>query len=288
MDELPIIGLTLNYRDASRTAKCVRSLQADGIAHVFVWDNSADGGASAGVLSAALADNSGTQIVVSDANLGFAAGVNRGLAAIAEAFPSSPALLINNDALLMTGALPILRSALIENQQAHVVYPDVDHGGWVRGSVYYQRLTGMISDHRVPGSFAFPSGCCLLVNLPLSGAAIFDQDFFMYGEDIALGARLGRDPTTMHHVPQKLVLHEGSASSGMATPFYESHMTAAHLLLARKLANGNADYGLLLLGRVAFLPTRALVRALRYRSLAPVRALREGWGIARNSCSGRG
>ena len=38
----PIIGLTLNFRDANRTRRCVESLLSNGAEHVVVWDNSDD------------------------------------------------------------------------------------------------------------------------------------------------------------------------------------------------------------------------------------------------------
>src|SRR6185312_6348681 len=117
------------------------------------------------------------RIVTANRNLGFAAGVNRGLETLAVEFPDSPVLLINNDATLLPDALEA-------SPNAEVLYPDIDHGGWVRGTVYYHRLTGLITDRRLPGSFPYASGCCLLVNLPKSGATLFDEDFFMYGEDI--------------------------------------------------------------------------------------------------------
>jgi len=84
----------------------------------------------------------------------------------------------------------------------------------------------------------------------------------------------------MLYLPQVLVQHEGSASSGLGTPFYESRMVAAHLILARKLAIGPIARSGLLLGHGMMLTARALVRATRYRSLVPLRALLVGWALA--------
>ncbi|OOG36087.1 hypothetical protein B0E52_17475 [Rhodanobacter sp. C06] len=280
-----IVGLTLHYRDASRTFNCLRSLLEDGVSHVLVWDNSADGEASAAELERLMGSERRCRIVTANRNLGFAAGVNRGLETLAVEFPDSPVLLINNDATLLPDALRVFRDALEASPNAEVLYPDIDHGGWVRGTVYYHRLTGLITDRRLPGSFPYASGCCLLVNLPKSGATLFDEDFFMYGEDIELGARLSRRNGAMVHVPKLLVHHEGSASSRMGSQFYEARVVAAQLLIARKLSNGWADRLLIIVLHVILLGVRGLVRSLRFRSLTPLRALRDGSGIAREHAS---
>ncbi len=276
----PIIGLTLNYRDASRTLTCVRSLLDEGAAHVLVWDNSGDGGASADALSESLNQDSRVGIERSPANLGFAAGVNRGMERIARRFGTSWVLLINNDARLLHGAIEALAGALTRHERAVIAYPDIDHAGHVIGTVHYQRHAGLLTHKPLPGSFTYASGCCLLIAPERTGPALFDEDFFMYGEDWMLGWKLGE--RKMEHVSQVLVFHEGSAGSGLGSEFYETHMVAAHWTLARKLARTPRDRVLLMTARLFTLTMRALLRAFRYRSIVPLRALREGWRIARS------
>lgn len=281
MSETPaIVGLTLNFRDAPRSAACVQSLLAQGAAHVLVWDNSDDSGDTARTLRAALGAEHRLSIEISPANLGFSAGVNRGMDWVARHHPGAWVLLINNDARLVSGALDALRGALVRHPQTRLAYPDIDHCGRTLGTVYYQRWFGLFSARPLPGSDAYASGCCLLLNTALIGPYVFDEDFFMYGEDAELGCRLSREAGAMLHVPGVWVRHEGSASSGLGTPFYEARLVAAHLILARKLARGAISYTSLLLGRAAVLSARALVRAFRYRSLVPLRALHQGWCLA--------
>lgn len=280
MTKSVIVGLTLHYRDASRTFNCLRSLLDGGVAHVLVWDNSADGEASAAELEQLMGGDRRYRIVTAYRNLGFAAGVNRGLEILAVEFPDSPVLLINNDATLQPNALQVFKEALESSPGAEILYPDIDHGGWVRGTVYYHRLTGLITDRRLPGSFPYASGCCLLVNLPKSQTTLFDEDFFMYGEDVALGARLSRRNGAMVHVPKLLVHHEGSASSRMGSPFYEARVVAAQWIIADKLSRGRGDRILVLTLRGAWLCVRALLRSLRFRNLTPLHALCDGSRIA--------
>ena len=77
-DERPVVGLLLNYRDAPRSLRCIRSLLDDGVRPVLVWDNSEDAGVSARSLRQETADAPVT-VVESGVNLGFAIGVNRAL-----------------------------------------------------------------------------------------------------------------------------------------------------------------------------------------------------------------
>lgn len=282
-----VIGLTLNFRDVERTTTCIRSLLGEGIPHVMVWDNSDDDGQAARALSERFARDERVSIRISpNGNIGFAAGVNRGLEAIASDHGRVPVLLINNDAVLAPGALAALSDAL--EQQAPppaLVVPSILQAGEYHGLRYYQRWSGLLFDRIVPGSFPFASGCCLLVATSRTGTRLFDEDFFMYGEDAELGYRLHQEPDALRHVPEAIVRHEGSGSSGMATLFYESHVVAAHLLLAHKLASSTTQGLVFLLNRMALLPLRACIRACRYRSWIPLQALVIGRRLARRGAT---
>ena len=276
----PIIGLTLNYRDPMRTTHCVRSLLDDGVHSVLVWDNSDDGGCSAQALRLQWQGNSAVHITESPCNLGFAAGVNQGLRTIIQNWPGAWIMLLNNDATLRPGALQALAAALVAQPQAVLAYPRVNHSGHEIGTVYYQRHFALLRfDRPWPGSFPSPGGSALLIAPERDLETLFDEDFFMYGEDVYLGWRLG--VARMACVPLVLVDHEGSASSGMASAFYESRLVAGHWLLAHKLARHLTDRLLLKTGRVITLSARAVVRALRYRNLRPIQALWDGWRLAR-------
>lgn len=278
----PIIGLTLNYRDPVRTSRCIEYLLADGAAAVLVWDNSDDGGASVGDLRQRWQAEPRVVIEKSPRNLGFAAGVNRGIEAILTRWPNAWIMLINNDAILHRGALAALTQALVNHPEAVIAYPRVDHGGRVIGTIYYQRHFALLSfDKRLPGSFPYPSGSALLIAPERITLPLFDEDFFMYGEDMMLGWRLG--PTRMVHVPQVLAWHEGSASSHNGSVFYETRIAAGHWLLGRKLARSPFDRAVLILGRSLGLAARAVLRAIRSRSFVPLRALAVGWHLARRA-----
>ena len=275
-----IVGLLLNYLDASRSVACIQSLFDEGIEHVVVWDNSADGGISAQAIRAAYAEDQRVLIHVSDENLGFAAGVNRGLKQCAAQLSATDVLLINNDAVLLAGALQTYMDARSDHPGAAVISMDVEHAEQRQGPMYYQRWCGLQFKHPAWGAFAYPSGSCLWISLKNAPSPLLDEDFFMYGEDCELGWRLRHRPDAWIHVPRCLVTHEGSAASGLGSPFYEARMVAAHILLARKLATNSLERLLFYALRIPVLLARALVRSLRYGSLEPWRALSVGMKLA--------
>lgn len=274
-------GLLLNYRDARRSAHAIQSLLDEGAVGVVVWDNSADGGESIAQLAAAWHTDPRVHIHVSPSNLGFAAGVNRGLELCARLHPNTWVLLINNDARLLPGALADLVQALSAAAPgALFAYPAIDHAGVVRGTAYYHRATGLLVERPRPGSFAYASGCCCLLATDRIELPLFDEAFFMYGEDAELGWRLRQRPGAMVFVDRVLVEHEGSASSGLGSAFYETHVAAAHLILARKLATSRVEAAAFLSLRALAMAGRAFVRTVRFHSWIPMAALWQGARIA--------
>lgn len=270
----PVVGLTLNYRDAFRTQRCVSSLLGGGADHVLVWDNSDDGGKSAAELRDRLGCDCRVSIQVSPVNLGFAAGVNRGIDWIRVNRPDSWIFILNNDAVLLPGGLYALSNSLAEHPEAILIYPDIDEGVKISGTRWYQRRFGILLPFHVTGSFPHPSGCAILFAPDRWAYPLFDEAFFMYGEDAYLGW-VHRDTGRLTHLPKVCVWHEGSASSGMGSPFYERRMVAAHLLLAVKTSTDLSDRFLSLTGRVIFLFCRALARSVRFRHMLPLRVMVE-------------
>jgi len=280
MSEPQIAALLLHFRDAARSARCIQSLLDEGVEHVLVWDNSADAGASADVLREMLARDSRVRLESTGENLGFAAGVNRGLAACKKYFQADVAIVINDDATLLPGALSVLCTAARQHPKAFVLSMDVLHAGRRQGPLYYQRWSGLQFTQLVRGAFPYASGCCLWIDLRSASLPLLDEAFFMYGEDCELGWRLSQQPDSWIHLPQALVAHEGSASSGLGSSFYETHMVAAHLLLAQKLARQPTQAAWFLVARIPILLARALVRSVRFRSMRPWYALWRGAVLA--------
>ena len=267
-------AITIHFRKPELTAKCIDSLLADGWAPVLVWDNSADEGHSLQALAARYAGEPRVQIVGNPTNLGFGKGMNAALAELARRGHAGPVLLVNNDAEVLTGMRMALLAALPRDSAVPaLVAPRILQDGQVQGWLYYQRWLALVTRRPLPGSVAYLSGCCLLVRRTDQAAPLFDEDFFMYGEDVELSWRWRRQGGALVLLEESGLHHAGSASSGQASVAYERFLVGSHWVLARKLAEGPLQAVLMRLLRIPSLALRAALRSLRHRSWIPLRSL---------------
>jgi N-acetylglucosaminyl-diphospho-decaprenol L-rhamnosyltransferase len=188
---------------------CVRSLLEDGASPIVVVENGAAGSAAT-----ALADlpPAPLRMVRPGRNVGFGAGVNRGLAALAgESAPPEWVLVCNPDLLVHPGALAALRQAL-ESQHAWAlagprifdetgaVYPSVrnfpslaDAAGHALLALFNPenpftlRYNPGTPDGEVVTATGWVSGSCFLARRSaLEELGGFDEAYFMYLEDTDL------------------------------------------------------------------------------------------------------
>ncbi|MEI7036144.1 hypothetical protein [Fulvimonas yonginensis] len=267
----PTVAVVLHFRTPCRTFGCLASLASEGIDRVELVDNSEDGGQSMAELRAML-DKRPLGIRVHwhcpERNLGFAAAVNLVLDHLATVAPSR-VLLINSDARLQPGAICALQGALADG--SGIAVPRERGRGW-GGPRGYHRWLALALPTRVPGVVSFPSGACLLLSPQVASWLRFDDKFFFYGEDVALGAAIETWRVPVAYVPAALVEHEGSGSARNGSLFYEYHVVRGHWLLAKKLTHNRAGYVLAIGGRLLTLPLRATFRAARAHSWLPWKA----------------
>ena len=210
--------------------------------------------------------------VVNPQNLGYALGVNNALRWLEKNQPHDYYLLINNDAEATPDMLPQLLKFMNDHDRTALSAPVIDTGDKQITCHWYQRLSGLLFSYHVIGTFPFLSGCCLLVNRQIIKDALFDEDFFMYGEDIALAWHVKQSGWKSSFVRQARVRHEGTGSSQQGKLFYEYHLARMHILLAKKLAKRRWEIPILYTGRLLTLSARAVIRTVRYKSLIPLKA----------------
>jgi GT2 family glycosyltransferase len=280
-----ICAIVLNYRNATKTAECLCSLTGQGIDTVIVVDNSADI-TSARQLSEALeavraaGSDFAVRVLTPEENLGFAKGVNLALQHDAAAeMPHDTYLLLNNDAQATPSLIRLLASALASDPQLFLVAPAIiSRSGERQCGSWYHRYLGLLTNRKTALSFPYFTGCCLMFrgNLVESGK-LFDEAFFMYGEDVELGWRLYREDKRTMCVEDAIVHHEGSSSSRKAGLFYEYYLAHTHLLLALRTWYSPLEIPLMMLGKLMALAARAIVRCARYRSLVPLATYMLAW-----------
>lgn len=263
----------IHFNKPKVTQECIESLLTDGWAPVLVWDNSDDEGTSLEILQQVFSGETRVNWARSQANIGFARGMNAALASLGKLGYHGPVLLLNNDARVRPG----LRSKLMDDRltsatRPTLVAPRIAQNGQEQGWLYYQRWFALVTLRPFFGSFPYLSGCCLLVVRENNAQPLFDEDFFMYGEDVELSWRMRREGGELVLLADAWVEHIGSASTGQSSAAYERFLIESHTLLARKLASATNIQKLLFATRFPTLLARALLRAVRYRSLIPVYA----------------
>jgi GT2 family glycosyltransferase len=266
-------AITIHFRNPGLTAACIDSLLVDGWAPILVWDNSADDGVTLRTLEARYASDARVQWGHNASNLGFGKGMNAALAKLGGCGYAGPVLLINNDARVEPGMYAALHQPLPMSLVPTLVAPRIVQDGHEQGWLHYQPWLALVTRRPLPGSFAYLSGCCLLVHRSNNAQPLFDEDFFMYGEDVELSWRWSRQGGKLVLLDDVWLQHAGSASSGRASDAYERFIVRSHWLLAEKLATGAPARTFLRALRVPSLLARATLRALRYRSIVPLRAV---------------
>lgn len=278
---MKICAIVLNYRNVARTETCLRSLVGQGLDTVLVEDNSADQRFS-DQLAVMLEQQTGLvdyrlSLFNPGSNLGFARGVNRAIND-ATALHCDAFLLINNDAIAQPGMLIRLIAALADTGALMVAPTVVDAAGVPQSMLWYQRFFGLLTVRPLPGSFPYLSGCCLLVRREmLEGGKLFDEDFFMYGEDTLLGWRLARAGEVLRRVNDAVVCHTSGGSSRQGQLFYEYHTARAHVLLSLKTWHSPLEIPLLLVSKSIGLAFRALRRSARCGNGVPLLAFILAW-----------
>ena len=208
------IGAVVVDHDAGRLLEgCVRSVLGGGATTVVVVENGAAG--STGRALATLLDEHpapAVRIVRPGRNLGFGAGVNRGLAALAGESPAPVWVLVSNpDLVVHPGALSTLRSVLESHPAWALVGPRIfTDTGDVYPSVRNFPSLGDAAGHALLALFnpenpftrrynpgtpvgdvvaeaGWVSGSCFLARRnALEELGGFDEAYFMYNEDMDL------------------------------------------------------------------------------------------------------
>jgi hypothetical protein len=281
MNEPTVCAVVLDYQGAEKTGKCLLSLIGQGIRTAYVLDNSEADGASA-ELRAAVGRVRSTQpdfsieILSTGKNLGFGGGVNFVLRHDRRSESAHDYyLLLNNDAVAGPGLVAALRAALQKDSAIALVAPRIlsDDAGREFG-IWYHRYFGLLLSRPGRGRFHYFTGCCLLFAKELvADSGIFNEAFFMYGEDAELGWRLQRQGRKTVCATDAFVRHNLGPSVDRTGFFYEYHMARGHLLLSVKTCLHPMAIPLLVLTKYLVLTLRAIVRSARNRTLIPFAAL---------------
>ncbi|MGH9253119.1 MAG: glycosyltransferase family 2 protein [Vicinamibacterales bacterium] len=267
-----VSAVLVNY-NVGLELRCALQSIADELAggewEAVVVDNASSDGSSA--VTAEFAPQA--RLLRNDENLGFARGVNQGLAATSGAL----VLIMNPDCRLVPGALGALRVELERSPTCAIVGPRIlDPDGALQGNARGDpdMLTGLfgrtallrrvlpmlaVSQRNVVSDVAerngrssvtvdWLSGACMLARRDaLEGVRGFDERYFLYWEDADLCRRLRARGHEVKYVPGATAIHHAGQSSKSlrarairafhesAYLYYVTHV-APHSTLKRLLA----------------------------------------------------
>ncbi len=196
----------VNHDGHDHLRNCLRHLGAgtDATREVIVVDNASGDGSAAMVAE----DFPTVRLLALEENLGFGAANNRG----AELVPGDDLLLLNSDAWLADGTFEALAAKLAERPKVAAVVPDLRYPdgrrqfAWAPETGVFgeavQKLRNRFESrpwaHRPPPRWLWPllgpgwlSAACVLVRRrAFDQIGGFDENIFMYFEDVDLSRRL--------------------------------------------------------------------------------------------------
>jgi N-acetylglucosaminyl-diphospho-decaprenol L-rhamnosyltransferase len=250
----------------------------------------ADNGSTDGIPERAAADCADVRVLATGGNVGYGAAANAGLADLAAGW----ALVANPDIRFEPGAVDELLTVAARWPRAATVGPAIrTPGGELYPSARDLPALSTGIGHALLG-WAWPanpwtaryrreretprertagwlSGSCLLVDLAaFHSVGGFDPGYFMYFEDVDLGARLGQRGWLHVYAPTAVVEHEGGHSTRREPHRMQRvHHTSALRYLSRRYAGP------------AYAPLRAALRVgLGGRMLLSYVSARVGAGAA--------
>ena len=273
--------IIVNYNTRDQTLECIESVYAESMASsrsgppfppplenltVIVVDNgSVDGSA------AAIREQFPAAVVIeAGENLGFARGVNRGVAASTDEY----VLLLNPDTVVIPGSLRALVSFAVRNP-AYGLYggrtlrPDgsVDpSSAWGEPTLWSLTSFALGLSTAFKGSLVFDpeslgdwkrdsvrevpivTGCLALIRRDtFSAIGGMDERFFLYGEDAEFSARARRFGLRPVLVPSAVIVHDVGGSTGNSGRKMSLVMAGKATLLRRWWTPGRARVGVALL-----------------------------------------
>jgi GT2 family glycosyltransferase len=282
---LNLVAVVLNWNGGHDTPAALGSL--DGIETICVDNGSTDG--SDRVVEERFPQ---VELIRTGANLGFAGGSNAGVRRALER-GADWVLLLNNDAVAEPGIAQALERAAAARPDAgllacKVLFEDgrtVQYAGarfraWLG---YSGRQTGYGGPDRFHETrdVERADGAALAVSrAAVDAAGLLDESLFAYVEDVEWSLRIRRAGFAVVFVPDAVVRHKGSASTGgrasAASLYYSTRNTIVTCERYRPLPPGARA-----LRRGVIVGAHLTQAALRPARVAAARAVVAGWRDAR-------
>lgn len=230
MSEIRSTVVIPNYNGIQYVENCLTSLK-DEPAGVIVVDN----GSTDGSRELVLEKFPGVRLIALGKNYGFCKAVNRGM----EASKTTYVILLNNDTEVQPGFVRALEAAMDGDRRAfsgaaqmvNMARPELidDAGdyycalGWAFAAGKDKRRENYGTSREI---FSACGGACIYRRKVLERTGVMDENHFAYLEDVDLGYRARIYGYRNLYVPDAVVRHAGSASSGSRYNAFKAEQTA--------------------------------------------------------------
>jgi GT2 family glycosyltransferase len=222
----------VNYNTREHLRACLESVRPEDPVDLIVVDNASTDGSQEMVRE----HFSEVSLLANEDNPGFGAAANQGVRASSAPF----ALILNSDTRLESGALGVFADYLESHPRAavvgpHLVFPDLRHQpstyprltpfNTLVLNTYLLDVVRMIPGLRnryasiwsptPPGPVAWVKGAAMAVRrTAFDEVSGFDEEYFMYSEEVDLCHRLETAGWEIHFTPGTRVIHvEGASTS---------------------------------------------------------------------------
>jgi GT2 family glycosyltransferase len=286
-----LVAVVLNWNGGEDTPRAVASLE--GIETICVDNGSTDG-------SDAEVERRfpGVELIRLGENRGFAGGSNAGIER-ALARGADWVLLLNNDAVAERGFAEALERAAAARPDAGilackvlfedgrtVMYAGASFNAWLGYSGRRAGFGGPDRSHELRDVERADGAAMALSRALLERVGLLDERLFAYVEDVDLSLRARGHGFAVVFVPDAVVRHKGSASTGGSASthnlYYDTRNTIAVAERNRPLPSG-----LRALRRVVVVAVHLLQAAAHPTRRAATRAVLEGWRDARAGRTGQ-
>ncbi len=268
---MKLCAIILNFFNWRDTVTSVKSIIDQSITRIVVLDNSGDE-KEVTSLRKALGCYSSVEVMNSNTNLGFAGGMNY---VLKKKLPLgfNYFLILNNDIIasenLVENLIEGAKSKSFDISSPIIYYYPQKDRLWSHG-YYYNMMTGIVTHNPIaflPRNCFYLTGCCMLIRREVfENIGLFDETFFMYGEDVEFSYRAVRKGYRIGIVQSVKLYHHVSLTAQNNSPFYEYHITRSHFLLINKFFNTPLKQVISLIIKSITLSMRVLVRTIKYKN----------------------
>jgi len=242
MDKLSIV--ILNYNSGNFLTECLRSLEKGVNLDIWIVDN----GSTDESISLARKNFPGIHYILGKENLGFSKGNNLALRKIRNEY----ILMLNPDTEVFPDTLNYMTAFMQNNQDVGAATCKVElsngkldpasHRGFPtplasflyyflkNDSLYHLSSRDMRKDHEVD---AISGSFFLTRKSVLDKVGLFDEDYFMYAEDLDLCFRIKKAGYKIMYIPEVKIIHHKGVASGLkshsqkiTTATYDSRLKA--------------------------------------------------------------